>query len=297
MTTTDRNHRKSDEDPRRAEARRLRIDPGMSRAQLMRRFGVGNETLTEWLRGLPAPEWTRRPNAKDDLRERALAMRREGGTVPRIAAELGVSKSTAYLWTRDIPLDRTPAEEQERRRQHMEQMREARWRPHRQARDADRAATGDRLLAWVGELSEREVILVGAVAYWCEGAKEKPWHQSNQGLQFINSDPCLIRLYLRYVEILGVDRAALTYRLSIHESADVAAATTWWAAEIGVPEARFRRATLKTHNPSTLRRNVGDPYRGCLIVYVPKSSRLYWQMEGVMRGIAASVGGGRAAIM
>jgi hypothetical protein len=263
----------------------------------MRRFAVGNETLTDWLRGLPVPEWTRRPNAKDDLRGRAVAMRREGGTVPRIAAELGVSKSTAYLWTRDIPLDRTPAEEQERRRRHMEQMREARWRPHRQARDADRAATGDQLAAWVGQLSDREAILVGAVAYWCEGAKEKPWHKSNQGLQFINSDPRLIHLYLRYMEVLGVDRAALTYRLSIHEAADVAEATTWWAAEVGVPEARFRRATLKTHNPSTPRRNVGESYRGCLIVYVPKSSRLYWQVEGVMRGIAASVRGDGAASM
>jgi len=166
MTTTDRNHREGDEDPRRAEARRLRVDPGLSRAQLMRRFGVGNETLTRWLRGLPAPEWTRRPNAKDDLRARAVALRHEGGTVPRIAAELGVSKSTAYLWTRSIPLDRTPAEAEERRRRQLEQMREARWRPHGQARDADRAATGGRHAAWVGDLSEREVILVGAVAYW-----------------------------------------------------------------------------------------------------------------------------------
>ena len=263
----------------------------------MRRFGVGNGTLSEWLRGLEPPEWTKRPRAKDDQRARAVELRETGRTVPEIAEELGVSKSSAYLWTRHIPLDATPAEAEARRRDQLERMREARWGPHRRARDADRAASSDRLSAWVGELSEREILLVGAVAYWCEGAKVKPWHKTNHGLEFINSDAGLIRLFLRYVELLGVRRTALTYWLSIHESADVAAATRWWSDVVGVPTDRFRRPVLKRHNPSTVRRNVGETYRGCLAVYVPKSSRLYWKVEGVMRGIVASDTGNGPASM
>jgi transcriptional regulator with XRE-family HTH domain len=284
-------------DPRREEARRLRREEGLSRSQLMERFGVGNGTLSEWLRGTQPPDWTRRPRAKDELRDQAVELRRGGATVPEIAEALGVSKSSAYLWTLDLPLQRTPAEEDERRRRRMEHMREARWEPHRQARDADRAASADRLIGWVGDLSDREVILLGAVAYWCEGSKEKLWQPSTQGLQFINSDPRLIQLFVRYVEVLGVGRAGLTYRLSIHDSAAIPAATNWWAAQVGVPAECFRRPTLKTHNPSTVRKNVGDSYRGCLIVYVPKSSRLYWEVEGVVRGIAASAGAGGTATM
>jgi hypothetical protein len=263
----------------------------------MKRFGVSNGTLSEWLRGIQAPEWTRRPTAKDELRGQAVELRAAGRSVPQIAAALGVSKSTAYLWTKDMPLDKTPADAQERRRRHMESMREARWGPYRKERDAARAASAERLGEWVGELSDRELILIGAVAYWCEGAKEKPWTESTHGLLYINSDPALILLFLRYVELLGVHRTALTYRLSIHESADIAAATRWWADVVGVPAESFRRATEKTHNPSTVRRNVGDSYRGCLIVYVPKSSRLYWEVEGVMLGIAASGELWRAAKM
>ncbi|MFF5295759.1 hypothetical protein [Paractinoplanes globisporus] len=269
----------------------------MSRSQLKQHFGVGDGTLSEWLRGLEPPAWTQRPNAKDDLRELAIELRRAGCSVPKIAVELSVSKSTAYLWTKHIPLDRTPAEREERQRRHMEHMREARWEPHRRARDADRAAIGTRLGEWVGELSDRELLLAGAVAYWCEGAKEKPWHQTTLSLLFINSDPRLILLFLRYVELLGVEPARLTYRLSIHETADVPAATEWWSEVVGVPAERFRRPTLKKHMPSTVRRNVGDSYRGCLIVYVPKSSRLYWEVEGVMGGIAASGDRWRAARM
>ena len=78
--------------------------------------------------------------------------------------------------------------------------------------------------------------------------------------------------------------------MSIHESADAEAAGRWWAEVAGVPFEIFRRPTLKTHNPSTVRHNVGDPYRGCLVVDVPDSRALYWKVEGLMSGIAAVMG-------
>src|ERR1044071_5322429 len=95
-------------DSRRAEARRLRQETRMSLAQLRHHFGVSRDTMADWLWGLPTPKWTQRPNAKDDLRDEAIELRGEGYSVPDIAAKLEVSKSTAYLWTRHLPLDPTP---------------------------------------------------------------------------------------------------------------------------------------------------------------------------------------------
>lgn len=260
----------------------------MSLAQLREHFGVSRDTLADWLWGEPTPEWTRRPTAKDRLREQALELRRSGRTVPEISAELGVAKSTAYHWVKHLPLDATIEQGAERRRQHSKHMTDTRWEPHRRARDAERAAVNEAGAARVGTLSDRELMLLGAVTYWCEGSKEKPWRRNNCNLQFINSDPVLIEVFLRFVELLGVDRSLLGYRLSIHESADVQAAGRWWAEVVGVPLESFRRPTIKTHNPSTVRLNVGDSYRGCLVVYVPKSSRLYWEVEAIMRGIAVT---------
>jgi hypothetical protein len=51
-------------------------------------------------------------------------------------------------------------------------------------------------------------------------------------------------LFLRFMELLGRDRSSLRYRLSIHETADVGAATRSWAAEIGVAAEAFQRATI-----------------------------------------------------
>ncbi|GIJ08877.1 hypothetical protein ACFFMR_01030 [Micromonospora andamanensis] len=73
-----------------------------------------------------------------------------------------------------------------------------------------------------------------------------------------------------------------TYRVSIHETADPDAAAEWWAAELGLPRERFRRATLKKHNPTTVRRNTTDEYRGCLVINVPRSRELYWRIEGMI---------------
>lgn len=45
------------------------------------------------------------------------------------------------------------------------------------------------------KLTDRERFVAGVVAYWAEGAKAKPWCVS-RSVSFMNSDPCLIRLFL-----------------------------------------------------------------------------------------------------
>ncbi|SCE75920.1 helix-turn-helix domain-containing protein [Micromonospora mirobrigensis] len=91
------------------EVRRLRAEGGLSVAQIRERTGLGRNRVQELLRGVPPPELTRRPTAKDELRAEALKLRAQGGTVPDIADRLGVARSTAYLWVRHVPLEADPA--------------------------------------------------------------------------------------------------------------------------------------------------------------------------------------------
>src|SRR4051812_31059970 len=91
------------DDPRIAEARHLRATTRMSLAELRRHFRVGKDALTTWLAGVPVPEWTRRPRAKDDVRDRVVELRKQGWSLLELAAEFGVSKSSVYLWTKDTP--------------------------------------------------------------------------------------------------------------------------------------------------------------------------------------------------
>jgi transcriptional regulator with XRE-family HTH domain len=267
-------------DPR-ALALRLRTVDGLSARQIGERLGIPARTVARWLHGVPVPAWTKRPNAKDDLRERAVALRAAGWSVPDLARELGVARSTAWLWVRDQPLDmsgkRALAGAERRRRAVLEF-----WAGRNEATDAERQEVQAQAAARVGELGDAELLRAGALIYWCEGTKAKPWASKSEQVQFTNSDPGLIVLFLRFLAAAEVPLENRRFRLAIHESADVEAALRWWADFVGVEPDSFMKTTLKRHNPATRRHNTAETYRGCLVVSVVKCRRLYWLIEGIV---------------
>jgi transcriptional regulator with XRE-family HTH domain len=253
---------------------------GYSLRQIRDELQVHNKELLQRLvEGEPPPEWTKRPRAKDDLRERARELRRQGWTYNQIQAELGCSKSSVSLWVRDLPHPEPKCTPEEQRAR----MNAGLARLHA-SRDQERAATKQAAAAAIGELSDRELFIAGVALYWAEGSKDKPYRRT-EVLQFINSDPNVIKLFLRWLELLEVTRDRLTLRVSIHETADVEAAENVWAEIMGVDVSALSKATLKKHNPRTVRKNTSDSYHGCLAIYVRQSADLYRRMEGAWYGI------------
>ncbi|MEU9102333.1 hypothetical protein [Streptomyces sp. NPDC048361] len=256
---------------------------GFSLRQIRDRLHIdNNDILHRLVKGEPAPEWTKRPNAKDDLRERARQLRTQGMTYDQIQVELGCSKSSISLWVRDLPKPEPRYTEAERHALMHQGLARLRAAQDEERRETKAAARDE-----VGKLSDRELFLVGVGLYWAEGAKDKTYRRCEQ-LQFINSDPGMIQVYLNWLELLGVPRERMRFRVSIHESADVAEAERFWAELAGVDPATFQRATLKKHNPRTNRRNTADAYRGCLVIYVTKAADLYRRVEGAWCGIVLS---------
>jgi transcriptional regulator with XRE-family HTH domain len=273
----------------REQAIALRL-AGKSRREIMDLTGVrGNRTLDDMLRGVPPPPWTRRPRAKDDLHEKARDLRARGFTYNEIAAELGVSKGSISLWVRDMPRPGRLSYEEYRSR-NAEGL-SAYWQAEQLRREARRQAVRDSAAAEISDLSEREILIAGAIAYWCEGAKSKP-HRRSEQISFINSDPQLISFFLRFLATAGVTHDRLICRLYIHQSADVAAAQQYWLDQTGLPAEQFRRPTLKRHNPKTTRKNTGQDYHGCLVINVRRSAELYRQVEGWASAAMAAAGAG-----
>src|SRR5689334_4324178 len=96
-------------------------------------------------------------------------------------------------------------------------------------------------MAEIGQLTERELIIAGAVTYWSEGGKNKP-HRRDDRVSFINSDPGLVRFFLRFLEVAGVERELLIFRVC---------------------------------------KVLGDgDYHGCLRIDVRRSASLYRKIEG-----------------
>ena len=60
----------------------------------------------------------------------------------------------------------------------------------------------------------------------------------------------------------------------------VSSAQRFWLEVTGASLDQFRSPALKRHNPKTVRKSVGDGYRGCLRIDVRRSSSLYRKIEG-----------------
>lgn len=238
-----------------------------------------NDWLREALRGVPPTEWTRRPDARDDLRAQARELRARQYTMLEIARELGVAKSSVSLWTRDMPREGRISSEEIRARKaaRAPSMSRAYWAEESPRREAARRAISEQAAAEIGPLADREVLIAGAIAYWCEGLKNKPHRRSNR-VRFTNSDPGLIRLILRFLTLAGVERERIRCRVAIHERADVAGAEQLWRQVTQLPGEQFDRTSLKPHNPRPGRLNVGVGYRGCLDVTVLQGLMLYRQI-------------------
>ncbi|MFF4247634.1 hypothetical protein ACFYY2_24660 [Streptomyces sp. NPDC001822] len=254
---------------------------GLSRRQIRDRLHVdNNDILNRLLEGEPAPEWTKRPRAKDDLRAKARELRLRGMTYDAIQVELGCSKSSISLWVRDLPRP-------ERGRSAVEQAKLAgrmRWDHELAVRDSERQRTKTTARAEIGDLTDRELLLIGVGLYWAEGTKDKPYDR-RENLTFVNSDPGMIKTYLAWLAVVGVTRDRICFRVMIHRTADVVAAERFWAELVGIEASALQKTTLKKHNPRTVRKNTGESYRGCLVIRVSQGAELYRRVEGWWRGI------------
>ncbi|MFD7291153.1 hypothetical protein [Streptomyces sp. NPDC059863] len=256
---------------------------GLSLRQIRDRLKIhNNDILGRLVQGEPPPEWTKRPNAKDDLREKARELRLKGLTYDQIQLELGCSKSSISLWVRDLP--------RPERRDAAEQAKLAarkRWDHELAVRDEKRRQTKAAASAEIGAMSDRDLFLLGVGLYWAEGTKDKPYDR-REAVIFVNSDVGMIQVYLAWLDLLGVERDRVRYRVMIHESADAEAAERYWADQVHADVSTFQKATLKKHNPKTVRKNVGETYRGCLVVRVTQGAELYRRIEGWWYGIVGA---------
>jgi transcriptional regulator with XRE-family HTH domain len=270
----------------REQATTLRL-AGKSLREIKQITGVtSNSRLGEALRGVPPAPWTRRPRAKDQLHAKARELRARGYTYVEVAAELGVSKSSVSLWTRDLPRVGRISYDEFRKRNAAGVS--AFWAAESPRREALRQAISGAAAAQIGVLADREILIGGAIAYWCEGTKNKRYRRPDNRVIFTNSDAGLISFFLRFLAVAGIDRDRVTCRVAIHESADVASAERYWRDATGLHERQFRNPQLKRHNPKTVRKNTGDDYHGCLVIHVLGGLELYRQIEGWASAILAA---------
>jgi hypothetical protein len=177
--------------------------------------------------------------------QRARELRAEAWTLAAIAAELGVAKSSVSLWVRDVEFVPRP-----RNRGHRSQ------RPHplHVAKLAEIERCRQEGIERIGQLSEREFLILGLALYAGEGSK----HSEGQ-VAFANSDPKLIFLFVTWMRrFFDVDESKFRVKLYLHEHLDLDAAVAFWTQLTGIPPSQF-----------------GKPYRAVADPTIRKSKHVY----------------------
>ena len=168
---------------------------------------------------------------KLDLQARARELRLQGKPLKDIAEELGVSKSSVSIWVRDLGVVIT------QRRTYATGTRQS-------TLDAiERAVVEGR--ERIGELTEREFLVAGAMLYAGEGDKT----QGCVGLA--NSDPRAHQFFVGWLRaFFDIDEKRLRVRLYLHEGLDLEAANAYWSELLRIPIGQFTKPYRAVPDPS-----------------------------------------------
>lgn len=202
--------------------------------------------------------------------QRARELRARSWTLQEIADELGVAKSSASLWTRDVDFEPRPG----RPRNHGARS----PRPHAQRvrKLAQIAYFDDAGRERLGSLSERDALIAGTALYAGEGAK------TDGCVSMANTNAELLAFFCAWLRrFFEIDEQRLRARLYLHAGLDLVEATRHWADVTAIPTHRFGKPYRAIVDDS--RRRAKHPY-GCATVSYSCSST-HREVMGLVRAL------------
>lgn len=218
--------------------------------------------------------------------ENAIALRKTGKSITKIAKLLGVSVSIVAVWSKEVKLTEEQKEKLKRRKVRIRHLRRLAKQSH-----LEKVSRVKKLLkdasAEIQSLSNQELFLTGLALYWAEGFKS-----IKEGrLGFCNSDPRMIKFIIKWFEkALKIKRENFILRTEFNETHKdrTEEIKSYWAKLTKIPINQFEKPFC--HRSTWLRdySNRGD-YYGVLRVRVRKSSELLNKTRGWINGLTQAV--------
>ena len=133
------------------------------------------------------------------------------------------------------------------------------------------------------KLSIRDLRLIGAALYACEGTKLRIDKRSGKpyyAIEFTNSNPKLIKLFLEFLrKVIGVEEPKLKGLLLIYDDVNKKEAEKFWSDYLSIPLSRFNKSVI---HPSKGRNDL-SPVGTFKVRYHSKTKRML--LEKMMKGL------------
>jgi len=172
-----------------------------------------------------------------EKKAKAVLMRIAGASYSQLKEELKVSKSTLSLWLRDYPLSEARIRElRDTNPIRIERYRETR----RLAREIRDAAARKQAIKEIGRFSKRDLLIGGFFLYWGEGTKT-----SEATVCVSNTDPTMLRYFIKWLSLLGVPKEKLIVRLHLYADMNIQKESAYWSKTLSLPPSHFRKPYVK----------------------------------------------------
>jgi transposase len=195
---------------------------------------------------------------KDTNYIKAINLRRKGLSFREISEELGISKSTASLWSRRVELS-------ENARKRIDKLGVAGRQRAAETNKKKREEENKKILEKIKRnftgivYSEVDYKIECALLYWCEGTK----YEKNTSVSFINADPEMIKYFLCvFRKSFDLDEKKFRALIHLHEYHDAARQLKFWSDITKIPISQFNKPYLKKNTG----KNKKDSYPGCVSI-------------------------------
>lgn len=134
----------------------------------------------------------------------------------------------------------------------------------------------------IESISKKELLLIGVALYWGEGKKSE---RSVISLDFSNSDPIMISVYMRFIrEILKIPEEKIRAGIHLYSSISTNIARKFWSKITKLPENRFYIVTQISRASKNKRPFNILPY-GTVVIKI-NSREPFYKVKGMIKGIS-----------
>jgi lambda repressor-like predicted transcriptional regulator len=200
-------------------------------------------------------------------KSQAIELRKRGYSYSQIKEKLGISKSTLSGWLQPYPLSEKRIREL---RDNNPQRIERYINTMRKKREVGFSIAYDQAKKDIGNLTERELLIAGFFLYWAEGGKTR-----RSTLVFTNTDPRMLKMYMKWLRILKVPQEKLKVKLHVYKDMSIQKEIYFWSMELGVHKSKFHKTLVKNSKMTDLTYKNNFGHGTCNIILNDTSLTVY----------------------
>lgn len=166
-------------------------------------------------------------------REKAISLRRAGYSYTYISERTGLSKSTLSSY-----LSRVPYTPNKHTRNSIGKARAKSGQTKARIKNESLAFAKYQAAKDIGQLSERDILMVGIGLYIGEGSK------TQDIIRVVNSDVRVINLFIKWLCIFGYNKKNLAIRIHLYPDSDITKVESYWSLKTGLNKCQFQKAYI-----------------------------------------------------